>query len=44
MQTCPFTHDAQLLASGVRVSVAYPPDTATPGYTAEQQTKVLSHA
>ena len=30
---------AQLLASGVRVSVAYPPDTDTPGYTAEQQTK-----
>ncbi|KAK9824839.1 hypothetical protein WJX81_005235 [Elliptochloris bilobata] len=29
----------ELLASGVRVSVAYPPDTDTPGYTAEQQTK-----
>ncbi len=30
---------AQLLASGVRVSIAYPPDTNTPGYSAEQQTK-----
>ena len=30
---------AQLLASGVRVSIAYPPDTSTPGYSAEQQTK-----
>ncbi len=30
---------AQLLASGVRVSIAYPPDTNTPGYTAEQKTK-----
>ncbi|KAK9824854.1 hypothetical protein WJX81_008518 [Elliptochloris bilobata] len=29
----------ELLASGVRVSVAYPPDTDTPGFTAEQQTK-----
>ncbi|KAK9824811.1 hypothetical protein WJX81_000602 [Elliptochloris bilobata] len=29
----------ELLASGVRVSVAYPPDTDTPGYAAEQKTK-----
>ena len=33
--------DVQLLPTGVRVSIAYPPDTDTPGYANENTTKVF---
>ena len=40
MLSCLICNAVQLLPTGVHVSIAYPPDTDTPGYASENTSKV----